>query len=68
MKNKTIAQVAQERSFEDIYAVISQKKVDLDVVVNDIKTLQNKASILRSAISHENQIALTKRKALINKQ
>ena len=63
-----MAEEAKTRSFEDIYAEIAEKKIQLDVVNKDIKDLERKASKLRSEINHQNQIALTKRRAMVNKK
>ncbi len=66
-KQQTIAQVAETVSFESIYADMSNKRLELDIVNKDIGELQRKANVLKSEVNHLNQIALAKRKALVNK-
>ena len=67
-KKQTIAQVADVTSFESIYSDMSNKRLELDIVNKDIGALQRKANGLKSEIGHLNQIALAKRRALVNKE
>jgi len=67
MTKETIIQQAKDRSFEDIYAEIAEKKIALDIVNKDINGLERKGNQLRSQINHQNQIALAKRRELVNK-
>lgn len=67
-KNKTITQIAKETSFEDIYELIGKYKLEKDIIQNDITALVKKRNQLESAINRENQIALTKRRSIIDKK
>ena len=66
-KKQTIAQVAESSTFEGIYSEMSGKRLELDIVNKDIGELQRKANGLKSEVNHLNQIALAKRRALVNK-
>jgi len=66
LKNKAIAEVAKKISFEEIYKLMAKYKLDRDIVNKKISILVQERNQLDSAINHENQIALTKRKQLIN--
>ena len=68
MKKPTMLEIANQRSFEDIYAEIAQNKILLDTTNKDIRGLEQNANKLRSKINHLNQIALKKRRKLIEKE
>ena len=67
LKKITIADKARTMSFEAIYDDMSKKRLELDIINKDISELEGKANKLRSAIGHLNQIALSKRRQLVNK-
>jgi len=68
LKKPTIADVAKTVSFEEIYSDMADKRLQLDIINKDIKELNGKASQLRSRIGHLNNVALAKRRSLINKK
>lgn len=68
IKTKTIAQIAKDTSFESIYELMAKYKLERDTVQKDIDGLMIRRHHLTLAINKENQIALVKRKSIIDKK
>jgi len=65
---KTIAQIGKENSFEKIYQVVNKCKLDRDRIQKEINLLVKKRNLTSSVASRWNQIALSKRRAIVDKK
>ena len=68
MKRPLIAELAKQKSFEEIYKEMADKKMESDVIAKDIQALEKQHNTVKSMIAHLNNIALAKRRALVNKK
>ncbi len=65
---KSTKQLAQETSFEKIFSTINRFKIEVDTIQNDIDKLTRERNLATSVVGRWNQIALTKRRAIVNKK
>lgn len=68
IKKKTIAQTASSMSFDEIYNKMNKLKIERDVIQRDINALAITRNDLDSAITKLNNIALAKRRQIVEKK
>jgi len=67
-KIKTIAIIARERSFEDIYEEQNKLKIQSEVLYKDIVILREKRGAIITKIGRLGRIASEKRRAIVEKK
>jgi hypothetical protein len=67
-KQKTIVEIAKERSFESIFEEQNKLKIQRSTIENDIDELVGKRNILTSKIGKLGRIAAEKRRSIVNKK
>ena len=68
VKKKTIAQYAKELGFDDIYSRMNKLKIQRDTIQKDISGLALKRNALDDQITKLSNIALAKRRFIVNKK